>query len=121
MTNETDTKKAKSGWLNLLVDYGPLLVFFLAYRHYSPEGTSDAVGEVFAVVRGTVAFMIAALIALAVSKWRLGKVSPMLWLSTALIVGFGSLTIWPPTLTRPSRIQFCSRFLECFGHRRTSA
>lgn len=94
MTNETDTKKAKSGWLNLLVDYGPLLVFLLAYRHYSPEGTSDAVGEVFAVVRGTVAFMIAALIALAVSKWRLGKVSPMLWLSTALIVGFGSLTIF---------------------------
>lgn len=94
MTKETDTKKAKSGWLNLLVDYGPLLVFFLAYRHYSPEGTSDAVGEVFAVVRGTIAFIVAAIIALAVSKWRLGKVSPMLWLSTALIVGFGSLTIF---------------------------
>ncbi|QZP07333.1 inner membrane-spanning protein YciB [Caenibius sp. WL] len=94
MTKETDTKKTKSGWLNLLVDYGPLLVFFLAYRHYSPEGTSDAVGEVFAVVRGTIAFIVAAIIALAVSKWRLGKVSPMLWLSTALIVGFGSLTIF---------------------------
>ena len=94
MTKETDTKKAKSGWLNLLVDYGPLLVFFLAYRHYSPEGTSDAVGEVFAVVRGTIAFIVAAIIALAVSKWRLGTVSPMLWLSTALIVGFGSLTIF---------------------------
>jgi intracellular septation protein len=38
--------------------------------------------------------MAAALVALAVSKWRLGKISPMLWLSTVLIVGFGSVTIF---------------------------
>ena len=25
--------KAKSGWLNIAVDYGPVLVFFLSYRH----------------------------------------------------------------------------------------
>jgi len=86
-------KKPKSGWINLLVDYGPLIVFFLAYRHYSPEG-DDTVGEIGAVIRGTGAFIAAALVALAVSKWRLGKVSPMLWLSTALIVGFGALTIF---------------------------
>ena len=24
----------KSSWLNLVVDYGPLLVFFLAYRQF---------------------------------------------------------------------------------------
>lgn len=86
--------KAKTGWLNLLVDYGPLLVFFLTYKYYAPEDKQDAVGEVFAVARGTLGFMVAAVIALAVSKWRLGKISPMLWLSTALIVGFGSLTIF---------------------------
>ena len=85
-------KKPKSSWINLLVDYGPLIVFFLTYRQYAPEG-EDPVGEVFAVVRGTAAFIVAAVIALAVSKWRLGHVSPMLWLSTALIVGFGALTI----------------------------
>lgn len=87
-------EKARTGWLNLLVDYGPLLAFFLAYKYYAPDNREDAVGEVFAVVRGTGAFIVAALIALAVSKWRLGKVSPMLWLSTILIVGFGSLTIF---------------------------
>jgi intracellular septation protein len=86
--------KKRSGWVNLLVDYGPLLVFFLVYRHYSPSDRENAVGEVFAVVRGTAAFIVAAIVALAVSKWRLGHVSPMLWLSTALIVGFGSLTIF---------------------------
>ncbi len=87
------TAKKKTGWLNILVDYGPLLIFFLVYRHYSPENKEDAVGEVFAVMRGTGAFMVAAIIALGVSKWRLGKISPMLMLSTALIVGFGGLTI----------------------------
>lgn len=86
-------KRAGSGWINLLVDYGPLLVFFLVYRHYSPEGES-MVGELAAVVKSTGAFIVAAVIALAVSKWRLGKISPMLWLSTALIVGFGALTIY---------------------------
>jgi intracellular septation protein len=35
-----------------------------------------------------------AVIALLVSKFKLGKVSPMLWLSTALIVGFGGLTVF---------------------------
>ncbi len=104
--NEAEQKKPKSGWVNLLVDYGPLLVFFLVYRHYRPE-ESDAAGEIFAVVRGTGAFIVASLVALAVSKLRLGKVSPMLWLSTVLIVGFGALTIyfqderfiqWKPTI-----------------------
>ena len=86
-------KKAKSGWVSVLVGYGPLLVFFLVYRHYSPDG-DDPAGEIMAVIRGTGAFIVAALVALAVSRWRLGKVSPMLWLSTALIVGFGALTIF---------------------------
>lgn len=86
-------KKPKSGWINLLVDYGPLLVFFLVYRHYSPGG-DDTAGEILAVIRGTGAFIVAALVALAVSRLRLGKISPMLWLSTVLIVGFGALTIF---------------------------
>lgn len=90
---EGTAKRPKSGWVNLLVDYGPLLVFFLSYRMYRPEG-DDPAGEIFAVIRGTGAFIVAALAALAISKWRLGKVSPMLWLSTVLIVGFGMLTIF---------------------------
>ena len=86
-------KKAKSGWINLLVDYGPLLVFFLVYRYYSPD-TDDAAGQILAVIRGTGAFIAASLVALAVSKLRLGKISPMLWLSTVMIVGFGALTMF---------------------------
>lgn len=86
--------RPKTSWINLVVDFGPLLVFFLAYRHYAPApGGDKTVGVVIAVTKGTIAFMIATVIALIVSRWRLGHISPMLWLSTVLILGFGTLTV----------------------------
>jgi intracellular septation protein len=88
------TPKKKSNWLNLLIDYGPVLVFFIAYRTSRPEGGDNAVGEIVAITQSTGAFIVATLIALAVSKWKLGKISPMLWLSSVLVVGFGALTMW---------------------------
>lgn len=89
----TETSKPKSGWLNLAVDYGPVIVFFAVYKYHSPADRGNSVAEVLAVMSGTVAFMVAAVVALLLSKWRLGQVSPMLWLSTVLIVGFGGLTV----------------------------
>jgi intracellular septation protein len=89
----TETSKPKSGWLNLAVDYGPVIVFFAVYKYYSPADRGNSVAEVLAVMSGTVAFMVAAVVALLLSKWKLGQVSPMLWLSTVLIVGFGGLTV----------------------------
>jgi intracellular septation protein len=90
----TDTSHKKpSGWLNIAIDYGPILVFFLVYRWSKPEATSPA-AEIVAVVQSTGAFMVAAIAAVIFSKWKLGRISPMLMLSTALIVGFGVLTIW---------------------------
>jgi intracellular septation protein len=52
------------------------------------------VGAVVAITKSTVAFMVATVVALIVSKWRLGRISPMLWLSTVLIMGFGTLTVF---------------------------
>ena len=86
-------QKQKSGWLNIAVDYGPLLVFLGVYKLYQP-GADSTFGEIAAVIYGTIAFMVAAVVALAFSKWKFGKVSPMLLLSTGLIVGFGALTVW---------------------------
>ncbi|OYU34887.1 inner membrane-spanning protein YciB [Novosphingobium sp. PASSN1] len=87
--------KPKSSWINLAVDYGPLLVFFLAYRWFSPkDGSDQSLGAVVAVTKSTMVFMVATVAALIISKWRLGHISPMLWLSTILIVGFGSLTVF---------------------------
>lgn len=93
MTEPEKGKKAGNSWINVAVDYGPLLVFLGTYRWFAPE-QAEPIGELAAVIKGTMAFMVAAVVALAISKWRLGKVSPMLWFSTALIVGFGALTVF---------------------------
>lgn len=90
--SDADGPKPKSSWINLLVDFGPLLVFFAVYKIYAPDN-DDGFGIVIAVTKSTLAFMAAAVIALIVSKWRLGRISPMVWLSTVLIVGFGGLTV----------------------------
>ncbi|NVE94394.1 inner membrane-spanning protein YciB [Altererythrobacter lutimaris] len=90
---ETPAAKPKSSWQNLLVDYGPLVIFIGVYK-WSAPAESDPAGEIAAVINGTLAFMVAAVIALLVSKWKFGSVSPMLIFSTVLIVGFGALTIF---------------------------
>lgn len=84
--------KPQASWLNLAIDFGPLLVFFAAYKHYAPAD-DGGLGIVFAVTRATLAFMAATMVSLVVSKWRLGHVSPMVWLSALLIIGFGGLTV----------------------------
>lgn len=91
MADQSEAKKS-SGWLSVLVDYGPLVVFLVVYKIFSPE-ESSAGDEIVAIIYGTGAFIIAAIAALIASRLILGKVSPMLWFSTALIVGFGALTI----------------------------
>jgi len=83
---------AAAGWINFLVDFGPLLVFFLVFR-FTQDG-EGAFAATRAAINGTVAFMVAIIIAVGISKWRLGKVSPMLWLSAVLIIGFGTLTVY---------------------------
>ncbi|MEE4287987.1 MAG: septation protein IspZ, partial [Erythrobacter sp.] len=97
---QSEGSKAASSWLSVAVDYGPLLAFLAAYRLLSPDtdGIEDdlviAALTTKAIVQSTGVFIVAALVALGVSKWRLGRISPMLWFSTALIVVFGGFTIW---------------------------
>jgi intracellular septation protein len=91
--NAQPGERPKSSWMNLVIDFGPLLVFFMTYRHFAPPAGNSGVGVVLAVTKGTIAFMFATVVALIVSRWRLGHISPMLWLSTVLILGFGTLTV----------------------------
>ena len=78
-------------WLPFVIDFGPLLAFFLTFRLTKGDG---AFGATSGAIKGTIVFMIAILIAVAVSQWKLKKISPMLWLSAVLVLGFGGLTIW---------------------------
>jgi len=81
MTHGTTPAPTRKGGLSLALDFGPLLLFFIAYK----------VGGVFV---GTGVFMVAILIAVIVAKLALGKVTPMLWTSAILVIGFGGLTIY---------------------------
>jgi intracellular septation protein len=67
--------------LALLLDYGPLFIFFAAFK-------------LRGIIFGTGAFVAAILVALAYSLIRYRRVSPMTWISAVLIVGFGGLTIY---------------------------
>jgi intracellular septation protein len=87
--SETTATKKPSGWLNFALDFGPLLVFFLGSRF----GHSDA-DAVQGPLVGTAAFMVAILIAMIVSKWKLGRISPMMKMSAVFVIGFGGLTLW---------------------------
>lgn len=84
------------GFLPFLLDFGPLLVFFLTFKLNAPASDHPELGfaATAAAIQATIAFMIAILVAIFISKWKLGRVSPMLWLSAALVLGFGALTIY---------------------------
>ena len=85
------TPPGHPAWLPFALDFGPLLVFFLTFQLGKGEG---AFGATAGALKGTVAFMVAILIAVTVSQWKLRKVSPMLWLSAVLVLGFGALTLY---------------------------
>jgi intracellular septation protein len=87
--SEAPLQKKGSAGLNFALDFGPLLLFFLA----SKLGSSDADPKQGAIV-GTATFMIAIVVAVIVSSIKLGRISPMLRLTAALGVFFGALTIW---------------------------
>ncbi len=100
--------KEQSG-LRMAIDYAPLAVFF-AVNFLAPSsfvlrlvaGTTGFLDDmeragalvIARVIVATTAFMVATVIAMIVSRVKLGRVAPMLWISGALVVLFGGLTIY---------------------------
>jgi len=76
-------RKPPSGWTGFLLDFGPLLLFFVAYKASRSS-----------IIVSTGAFMVAIVASLLFSLVRYRRVSPMTWISAILIVGFGGLTIY---------------------------
>lgn len=84
--NEPIKPKVGPG-LRLAIDFGPLAVFFIVNMlTHGPQ--------IVRVLTATAAFMVATAIAMIVSRWKAGHVSPMLWMSGALVLVFGSLTLY---------------------------
>ena len=83
----TDKKQEPSGGSQLLIDVGPLLVFF-AVNFFAP------VPSALKIFVATGAFMAAMVAAMLYSALRFGRISPMLWFSGVLVVVMGGVTIW---------------------------
>jgi intracellular septation protein len=71
----------------LLIDLGPLLIFFLA-NFVAP------VPAAMKIYVATGAFMVAMVAAMVFSGLRYGRISPLLWFSGLMVLVLGGLTIW---------------------------
>jgi len=78
--------KEPHGPMRLIVDFGPLVVFFATYKLTG--------GGLHGTLVATGAFMVAVLIAIVAAVAVFRKVTPMVWLSTALILSFGTVTLY---------------------------
>lgn len=76
--------KPSAGW-TMAVDYGPILVFF---------GVDKIAGGEHGALVGTAAFMAAIVVAFVVALTVIRRVSPMLWVSAVLVLGFGGITLY---------------------------
>jgi intracellular septation protein len=82
-----NAKAEPQGGAKLLIDLGPLLVFFLV-NFLAP------VPQVAKIFVATGAFMVAMVAAMIFSALRYRSISPLLWFSGLMVVVLGGLTIW---------------------------
>jgi intracellular septation protein len=82
-----NAKTEPQGGSKLLIDLGPLLVFFVV-NFLAPV---PSVAKIFVA---TGAFMVAMVVAMIFSALRYGRISPLLWFSGVMVVIMGGLTIW---------------------------
>jgi intracellular septation protein len=80
-------KAEPQGGAKLLIDLGPLLVFFLV-NFFAP------VPAVLKIFVATGAFMVAMVAAMIFSAIRYHRISALLWFSGVMVVVLGGLTIW---------------------------
>ncbi len=81
------SKSEPQGGAKLLIDLGPLLVFFLV-NFLAP------VPPLMKIFVATGAFMVAIVAAMLFSAIRYHRISPLLWFSGVMVVILGGLTIW---------------------------
>jgi intracellular septation protein len=81
-----NTRAEPQGGAKLLIDLGPLLIFFLV-NFLAP------VPAVLKIFVATGAFMVAIVAAMLVSAIRYRRISPLLWFSGVMVLVLGGLTI----------------------------
>jgi len=87
MTAQETKVSEPQGGAKLLIDLGPLLVFFIANFLAPVPGPLK-------IFVATGAFMVAMIAAMLFSAIRYRSISPLLWFSGVMVVIMGGLTIW---------------------------
>jgi len=87
MANPSPTRPKIGPGLRLAIDIGPLAVFFLV--NFLAPGPSLA-----KLLAATTCFMVASAVAMILSRWKAGHISPMLWVTGTLVLVFGGLTLY---------------------------
>lgn len=85
--NQPTPRPALPPGLRMLIDFGPLAIFFLV-NSFAPGM------QIERIVAATTAFMVAMVVAMLLSWWKVRHISPMLWITAALVLPFGALTIY---------------------------
>lgn len=67
--------------MQLLLEFAPLLAFFVAYQY----------GGIYTA---TAVLMVAMVLLLGINRVRTGKITPLLAISTILVLVFGAVTLW---------------------------
>ncbi len=84
---EMTEKREPRGSSQLLIDVGPLLVFFVV-NFFAP------VPQALKIFVATGAFMVAMIAAMIYSAIKFRHISPLLWFSGVMVVLLGGITIW---------------------------
>ena len=77
----TNSTGNQAGWVKLVLDFGPLIVFFAAFK----------LGDLFVA---TGVFMAASIIAMITSKIVFGSIAAMLKFNVVVVMVMGSLTLY---------------------------
>ena len=112
VTDSRNSSAAPGAGARLLIDLGPLLVFFLV-NFFAP------VPQTIKIFYATGAFMAAMLAAMLFSYVRYRHISPMLWFSGGMVVILGAVTIWLHNDTfikmKPTLVYLAIAFVLLFG------
>ena len=87
--NQTTTEKQLSPLGRMAIDFGPIVAFFATNSLLPADWAS-----LRRVMAATAVFMVATVAAMIYSRLKAGKISPMLFMSGALVLVFGGLTLW---------------------------
>ena len=87
MTGEPKPVTGPSAGARLMIDLGPLVVFFAA-------NALAPVPSTMKIFFATGCFMVAMVVAMLVSQLKYRHISPLLWFSGLMVVVLGGITIW---------------------------